>query len=501
MVGSLLLAVALHGVDRPLQPMLEPHTTAVAPVFSEAAFNENRTAGHTSRRNNLYAASESYYSGELECPVGCFAQPVRDDHAGIMRHHLNKAENLEDTAEASVGENRTESYKDMYKELQIMYFELSRWDHVIQAVMAAQSTVVHGDPMFKVNGTGTHFWLREGQLTPLLTWGGDGDSEKMLLGKTFAHPDASINAQWFGEFAIMSKGKTVVEISSGERSTMNISFDGKHVRAAKSTVKAEYNSPTGVRLELTATENGEQASVEAGDMRVRIFASGAAKFARKAEQNKYSHLNLNFEFLPPKGRGIFAELSGLRPMSAATQALLKSPREAPARTVDDVVSSGIRKSRSSSLVGKEATSLVGTYANQLKPIRDPELERMERLAGKPSREPGAPAAAPVAAAAVAEEEWIPKPGGRAPLGATALYGAADLKEATALFGSRGARRRGQKTPRGQEECVCPPPAAPPGSEMWSAVYNVPPNMPPLAPGMQSTKDIEVITLTLPLTPA
>eukprot|EP00964_Phaeocystis_antarctica_P002986 scaffold1586_cov33-Phaeocystis_antarctica.AAC.2 len=336
MVGSLLLAVALHGVDRPLQPMLEPHIAAVAPVFSEAAFNENRTAGHTSRRNNLYAASESYYSGELECPVGCFAQPVRDDHAGIMRHHLNKAENLEDTAEASVGENRTESYKDMYKELQIMYFELSRWDHVIQAVMAAQSTVVHGDPMFKVNGTGTHFWLREGQLTPLLTWGGDGDSEKMLLGKTFAHPDASINAQWFGEFAIMSKGKTVVEISSGERSTMNISFDGKHVRAAKSTVKAEYNSPTGVRLELTATENGEQASVEAGDMRVRIFASGAAKFARKAEQNKYSHLNLNFEFLPPKGRGIFAELSGLRPMSAATQALLKSPREAPARTVDDV---------------------------------------------------------------------------------------------------------------------------------------------------------------------
>ena len=84
-----------------------------------------------------------------------------------------------------------------------MYLELSRWDHVIKAVMAAQSTVVHGDPMFKVNGTGTHFWLREGQLTPLLTWGGDGDSEKVLLGKTFSHPDASINAQWFGEFAIM----------------------------------------------------------------------------------------------------------------------------------------------------------------------------------------------------------------------------------------------------------------------------------------------------------
>ena len=121
MVGSLLLAVALHGVDRPLQPMLEPHSTAVAPVFSEAAFNENRTAGHTSRRNNLYAASESYYSGELECPVGCFAQPVRDDHAGIMRHHLNKAEDYEDTAEEGAGENRTESYKAMYKEIQVRH--------------------------------------------------------------------------------------------------------------------------------------------------------------------------------------------------------------------------------------------------------------------------------------------------------------------------------------------------------------------------------------------
>ena len=521
MVGSLLLAVALHGVDRPLQPMLEP-----------VASDENRTAGRNERGSSLYAASESYYSGELECPVGCFAQPVRDDHAGILRHHLNKAVSYEDTAEEEVGENRTDSYKAMYKEIQvrqlhaagpnpspcsgpdpdpdpdpdpgpnpnpkphqIMYLELSRWDHVIQAVMAAQSTVVHGDPMFKVNGTGTHFWLREGQLTPLLTWGGDGDSEKVLLGKTFSHPDAQINAQWFGEFAIMCKGKTVVEITSVERSAMNISFDGKHVRAAKSTVKAEYNSPTGVRLELTATENGEQASVEAGDMRVRIFASGAAKFARKAEQSKYSHLNLNFEFLPPKGKGIFAELSGLRPMSAATQALLKSPREDTPRPRekpaaggdhDAVVSSSIRernmKARSASLLGRDlarATSLVGTYASQLKPISGA-YDASAHATGHAATD----AAATAAGAATAAPGWTPKPS----------HSAADLSAATNLFGSaRGARRRGQKTPRGLEECVCPPPAAPPGMEedMWSAVYNIPPNMPPLAPGTSSTKDIEV----------
>ena len=99
-----------------------------------------------------------------------------------------------------------------------MYFELSRWDHVIRSLIAAQTAVVHGDPMFKVNGTGTHFWLREGQLTPLLTWGGeDGESEKVLLGKTFAHPDVGVNAQWFGEFSIMCKGKAVVEIVAADR--------------------------------------------------------------------------------------------------------------------------------------------------------------------------------------------------------------------------------------------------------------------------------------------
>ena len=276
----------------------------------------------------------------------------------------------------------------------------------------------------------------EGQLTPLLTWGGDANSEKMLLGRTFAHPDASINAQWFGEFAIMSKGQMVVEITAGEKGTMNMSFDGKHVRAAKSTVKAEYNSPTGVRLELTATENGEQATVESGDMRVRIFSSGAAKFARKSEQNKYSHLNLNFEFLPTKGRGIFAELAGLRPMSAATQALLKSPHETTRENNSDddtIMTGGIRK----------ATSLVGTYANQLKPIRDP-----------------------------------------------TNHSAAGLREATALFGSaKGARRRanGVITPRGLTECVCPPPTSPPGIQ-WTAVYNVPPEMPPSAPGQPGGHD-------------
>ena len=44
--------------------------------------------------------------------------------------------------------------------------------------------VVHGDPMFKINGKGTHFWLKAGERTPLLTSGAI-----TLSGRTFDRPD------------------------------------------------------------------------------------------------------------------------------------------------------------------------------------------------------------------------------------------------------------------------------------------------------------------------
>ena len=43
---------------------------------------------------------------------------------------------------------------------------------------------VHGDPMFKVNGKGVHFWLKAGELTPLLT-----SSAITLSGRTFDRED------------------------------------------------------------------------------------------------------------------------------------------------------------------------------------------------------------------------------------------------------------------------------------------------------------------------
>ena len=57
------------------------------------------------------------------------------------------------------------------------------------------STVtVHGDPMFKVNGTGTHFWIKAGTLTPLLTWPLDDESVATLSGRTI--DNAATGNQW-----------------------------------------------------------------------------------------------------------------------------------------------------------------------------------------------------------------------------------------------------------------------------------------------------------------
>jgi hypothetical protein len=54
--------------------------------------------------------------------------------------------------------------------------------------------VVHGDPMFKVNGTGSHFWMLPNVLTPLLTWTSPAGKDMVLSGITFETPDAA--NQW-----------------------------------------------------------------------------------------------------------------------------------------------------------------------------------------------------------------------------------------------------------------------------------------------------------------
>jgi hypothetical protein len=76
-----------------------------------------------------------------------------------------------------------------------------------------------------VNGTGTHFWLSEGVMTPLLTSG-----DVVLSGKTFSRQDTG--HQWFDELMVSNKGVTVLDVTTADGKT-RVEFDGKVVSAGK----------------------------------------------------------------------------------------------------------------------------------------------------------------------------------------------------------------------------------------------------------------------------
>ena len=58
-----------------------------------------------------------------------------------------------------------------------------------------------------------------------------------------------------------------------------------------------------------------------------MFSSVASKLHHKTDQGRWAHINLQFESaIPADARGIFAEFAGVRPLSPATEALLKNPK-------------------------------------------------------------------------------------------------------------------------------------------------------------------------------
>lgn len=199
-----------------------------------------------------------------------------------------------------------------------------------------QSFIAHADPMMKVNGSSQHFWLTEGVMTPLFEWTSPLDESKMAIeGKTFSR--ASSGNQWFSKFTIKQNGTAVCEVSldKADSGSMLIKLDGKDVKAGST---ARPSASNGIQLSASKSHGGHQVDqesvdVEAGGITARIFSSKAAKFAKEAQQTHYMHLNIQIEGdlgSVPDARGIFAELSGLRPMSAATGALLKQkPKHKP----------------------------------------------------------------------------------------------------------------------------------------------------------------------------
>ena len=98
--------------------------------------------------------------------------------------------------------------------------------------------------MFKVNGTGSHFWLIEGKLTPLLKWSASPcqktpcqKTTMTFSGKTFKRPETG--HQWFDEF-VLSEGETPVVSVATDNGELQIKFKGKNVQHASdaSSVRA-----------------------------------------------------------------------------------------------------------------------------------------------------------------------------------------------------------------------------------------------------------------------
>ena len=159
-------------------------------------------------------------------------------------------------------------------------------------------SVMHGDPMFKVNGQGVHFWVKEGSLQQLMTWKDPKTGSLVSIeGKTFGHP--TTNHQWFDEFRLKRGTDTVARF-----------YMEKGKMVAKSS-----GAPV--------PQDGD-AEITLGGLKMRIFHAVAAKFNDPAERSKYAHINIDFGTnLPASASGTFADFAGIKPMSEATKAALK----------------------------------------------------------------------------------------------------------------------------------------------------------------------------------
>ena len=106
--------------------------------------------------------------------------------------------------------------------------------------------------MFKVNGTGAHFWLMEGKLTPLLTWPASPckktPCQKTIMtfsGKTFKRPETG--HQWFDEFTV-SEGEALVLSVATANGELQIKFKGKNVQDASDASSVRSSACRAVAL-------------------------------------------------------------------------------------------------------------------------------------------------------------------------------------------------------------------------------------------------------------
>lgn len=180
----------------------------------------------------------------------------------------------------------------------------------------SEPIAIHGDPMFKYNGTGTHFWIAAGKLSPLLKWKSATGHNLELRGRTFERKETG--NQWFKELVVVQvNGKnedTIVDVTSNN--------DG-------CTVKRPASAAAPVGVNVTVTERPPMVQVEANGLAIAMKAARSLHFHEKEDAAQWAHLNMELPAGIPAGShasGILAELAGVAPMSAETKGLLQRPK-------------------------------------------------------------------------------------------------------------------------------------------------------------------------------
>ena len=190
---------------------------------------------------------------------------------------------------------------------------------------------VHGDPMFKLNGEkqAHHFWVKEGSLTPLLSWQTQENRTMTLSGLTFSRIETG--NQWFKQLVLSQDKQVVLDMVARDPREA----PDKKALAAKHTSIDEVNrmkvSRGTEQLAAGSMEiSKDMVQVEAGGIHFTVQPSDAAKFDTLHEQLQYEHLNVRFDAGIPANvhaKGIFAQLAGAEPMGEDTMALLVPPEQ------------------------------------------------------------------------------------------------------------------------------------------------------------------------------
>jgi len=192
---------------------------------------------------------------------------------------------------------------------------------------------VHGDPMFKHNGEGFKFSIPVGKPTDLLSWPGKGGKKAVLSGTAFER--ARTGNQWFDSLALTVGGKEVFNVSVAKvaRGSLRLVVEGElqnpsdvdsfSSRDGSTTMLSSIMSK---RFKIGHKSAQTLQVTTVGDVRFTVLSAKAAKYDGERGQFDYRHLNVKLDSGMPAGAtGIFAELSGAAPITAATKRLLADP--------------------------------------------------------------------------------------------------------------------------------------------------------------------------------